>query len=266
MQNINPLFILQPLLSIVICVALMFYWHKKRHFHLNVWLYSLVAYVIAIALKYAVQLPTINYVIGSGDVILGLYFGLQTVVFEVGLAYVFAHFAIKRGKMDRRDAEAYGSGLGFWENVGLLGILTLINYVAYYAILSSGGSIADTLYTQLSQAAPDLFASDATALGLVGLGLVERASSLMIHVAWGYLCIMAVLYRKKHLFVIALPMGLIDFLVPFASDMGVVLFEAVIFTLAAVSVLVAWAATRKLGRDTQTVPPQSQPSPVPGTV
>jgi hypothetical protein len=266
MQNINPLFILQPLLSIIICVALMFYWHKKRHFHLNVWLYSLVAYVIAIALKYAVQLPTINYVIGSGDVVLGLYYGLQTVVFEVGLAYVLTRYAIKRGKMDRRDAEAYGSGLGFWENVGLLGILSLINYVAYYAILSSGGSLADTLYTQLSQAAPDLFASDATALGLVGLGLVERASSLMVHVAWGYLCVMAVLYRKKYLFAIALPMGLIDFLVPFASDMGLVLFEVVIFVLAVASVFVAWAATRKLGQDTQTVPPQPTQTQMPGTI
>lgn len=137
----------------------MIYWHKKRHFHLNIWLYSLAAYVIAIALKYAVQLPTINALIGAGDVVLGLYYGLQTVFFEVGLAYLFAHFAVKRGKMDRRDAEAYGSGLGFWENVGLLGILSLINYVAYYAILSNGGSLADTLYTQLSQGAPDLWST-----------------------------------------------------------------------------------------------------------
>lgn len=259
MQNINPLFILQPLLSIAVCIALMVYWHKKRHFHINIWLYSLAAYAIAIALKYVIQIPTINYVAGSGEIVLGLYYGLQTVFLEVGLAYLFAYYAIKRGKMDRRDAEAYGSGLGFWENVAFLGILQFINYIAYYAILSNGGSLADTLYSQLNTAAPVLFSSDATTLGLVGIGLWERASSLMIHVAWGYLCVMAVIYHKKWLFAIALPMGLIDFLVPFASGMDTVLFEAVIFALAVVSVLVAWAATRKLGKETPTVPPQPPP-------
>jgi hypothetical protein len=38
---------------------------------------------------------------------------------------------------------------------------------------------------------------------------------------------MAVLYRKKILFAIALPMGMIDFLVPFAGE-NFILFEAVI--------------------------------------
>lgn len=260
MQNINPIFILQPALSIIICFALMFYWHKKRHFHINVWLYSLAAYAIAIALKYAVQLPTIGLVSGAGDVVLGLYYGLQTVFFEVGLAYLIARYAVKRGKMDRRDAEAYGSGLGFWENVAFLGILTLINYVAYYLILQTSSPIADTLYTQLSQNAPDLFSSDATALGLVGIGLLERVSSLMIHVAWGYLCIMAVIYNKKRLFLIALPMGLVDFLVPFASG-NMYLFEAVIFALAVISVLVAWVTTRKLGKGIQNLPPQPPTAP-----
>jgi hypothetical protein len=57
---------------------------------------------------------------------------------------------------------------------------------------------------------------------------------------------MAVLYHKKSLFLIALPMGLIDFLVPFAQPMSIVLFELVIFTLAVLSAFVAWVATRNL--------------------
>jgi hypothetical protein len=69
---------------------------------------------------------------------------------------------------------------------------------------------------------------------------------------------MAVLYRKKWLFAIALPMGLIDFLVPFAKyDM--ILFEGVVFAIAVASVLVAWATTRKLGKQTPTIPPQPTP-------
>jgi hypothetical protein len=225
----------------------MLYWYKKRHFHTNVWLFSLIAYAVAIALKYAVQLPTIGMVSGAGPVVLGVYYGLQTVFFEVGLAYVVAYFAVKRSNLDLRDTEAYGSGLAFWENVGFLSILSLVNLVAYYFILSNGGSLADLTYNQLSKNAPSLFASNTEALGLVGIGVLERFSSALIHIAWGYLCIMAVIYRKKWLLVIALPMGLVDFLVPFAQS-NVLLFEVTVFALALFSVFVAWFTTMKLRR------------------
>jgi len=263
MQNINPIFILQPLLTILIPVALMIYWHRKRRFHINVWLYSLAAYAIAIALKYAIQIPTVGFLYGANDYVVGLYYGLQTMFFEVGLAYFFARFAINRGKMTRQDAEAYGSGLGFWENAGFIGILGLINTVAIYAILSNGNALAETVYTQLMEAQPELFASDSTALALVGLGVLERISSLLIHLAWGDLCFIAVLYRKKVLFAIALPMGMIDFLVPFAPSEIITsefaLFEAVIFTLAVASVLVAWFTTKRVLKETP--PPSTATTP-----
>jgi hypothetical protein len=261
MQNINPIFILQPILTIAIATALMLYWYKKRHFHGTVWLYSLVAYGIAIALKYAIQLPTINFVIdtfGANSVGLGIYYGVQTMVFEVGLAFAVAYFAVKRSNLDRRDAEAYGSGLAFWENVGFLSILSLINLVAYYVILSGSGPIADLTYSQLSTNAPDLFSSNIQALGLVGIGVLERTSSLMIHIAWGYLCFMAVLYHRKRLFAIALPMGLVDFLVPFAKN-NVLLFEAVVFALAVLSVFVAWYATKDLRKEAKASPTAPPP-------
>ena len=75
-------------------------------------------------------------------------------VLEVGLAYAVAYFAVKRSNIDKRDAEAYGSGLAFWENVGLISILNLVNLVAYYFILSSSGSLADLTYNQLTTSAP----------------------------------------------------------------------------------------------------------------
>ena len=260
MQNINPLFILQPVIVIALCSALMIYWYKKRRFHGMIWLYTLIAYGGAIAAKYAVQIPTIGMVIDSGPVTLGLYYGVQTVVFEVGFAYLVAYLAYKRGSLDRRDAEAYGSGLGFWENVAFLSALSLVNLVAYYFILSGSGSLATTVYNQLNANAPSLFSSNIDALGLVGIGVLERISSLLVHVAWGYLCVMAVIYHKKSLFAIALPMGLIDFLVPFASA-NVLLFEAVVFALSIVCVFVAWYATKGLPKTTQTSPLAATPQP-----
>ncbi len=200
-------------------------------------------------MKEVIQLPTYNAVNAIGNpFVLGAYYGVQTMVLEVGLAYLIAYFAVKRRRLDRRDAEAYGSALAFWENVGLLSILSLVNLVAYSFILSSGGSLADLTYNQLTTNAPGLFASNSVALANVGLGVLERLSSAMIHIAWGYLCVMAVLYRKKKLFLIALPMGLIDFLVSFVPVLGTVLFEVTIFALATVSLFVAWYSTKELGK------------------
>jgi hypothetical protein len=242
MQNIDPLFMLQPIIVIVISLAVMMYWYFKRRFHLGVWLYSLIAYFAAIGLKYAIQIPTAG-LIGTNPYALGAYYGLQTVALEVGLAYVIAWYAISRHKLDVRDAEAYGSGLAFWENAVFLSSLSLLNLVGYYFILSSGGEIAQTLYDQLYTAAPSLFAPTPEVLSLVAIGIWERMSSMLIHIAFGYLCFMAVIYRDKRLFLLALPMGLVDFFVPFAQN-NVLLFEGLIFAIAVDCVLVAWFAVR----------------------
>jgi hypothetical protein len=66
---------------------------------------------------------------------------------------------------------------------------------------------------------------------------------------------MAVVYRKKWLFLIALPILFIDFLVPFAQN-SLVLFEAVVFVLSLISVSVAWYAVKQVKRsvENQTAP------------
>ncbi len=56
---------------------------------------------------------------------------------------------------------------------------------------------------------------------------------------------MAAVYRKKRLLLVALPMGFIDFLVPFASN-AIVIFEAVVFGLSLLSLGVAWYATNRV--------------------
>jgi hypothetical protein len=248
-QNIDLWYVLQPIIVIIICSALMVYWHSRRHFHAGVWGYSAIAYFGAITLKYAVQLPTINTVtadFGAHSVQLGLYYGLQTVFFEVGLAYLVAWYAISHGKLEKKDAEAYGSGLAFWENAVYLGILTLISLISIYAILSTNTPTAQTVYNQLMTNQPDLFASASKALSSDALGTVERISSILFHFAWGYLCMMAAAYHKKRLFLIALPMGFVDFLVPFTTSETIVLFEATVFALSVISILVAWYATRRV--------------------
>jgi hypothetical protein len=253
-QNIDILYVIQPVVVIVIASLLMLYWYLRRRFNVAVFVYSLIAYAVAIALKYAVQIPTVDAVtsfFGEASVGLGFYYGLQTVFFEVGLAFLVAWFAVKRGALEKKDAEAYGSGLAFWENAVLLGALSLINLISYYSILSSNTPLAQTLYNQLNTNAPGLFAPASEALRSVALGIVERISSILIHLAWGYLCFMAAYYHRRRLFLIALPMGFIDFLVPFAQN-AIVIFEAGIFALSLISLLTAWYVTRDLREKPET--------------
>jgi len=152
LENINPLFILQPLIIILFSVALIVFWKLRRSFRWMVLLYALVAYAGAIIFKNIVQLLSASTVIDSFGIhsaAFGFYLGLQTVVFEVGGAFVVAWFFASRGKLFAKDSEAYGLSLAFWENGALLGILPLINLISVYTILASNTPVAITVFDQL---------------------------------------------------------------------------------------------------------------------
>jgi len=252
LQNIDPVFVLQPVLAIAACTLLLVFMRRRTGFDLFVLWYSFIAYAVAIALKYAVQLPTIDAVtdyFGQQSVGLGVYYGAQTVFFEVGMAYLVSSYAVRKGKLRAKDAEGYGAGLAFWENAVLLGALPLINYIAYYAILSTNTPLAQTVYNLLIQNASELFDPVPQALASVALGTLERLSSIMIHFAWGYLCLMAAAYGKRRLFLFALPMGLVDFLVPFANAIGIGVFEGAVFVIGVFAVFVAWQAVKRVRAD-----------------
>ncbi len=250
MQNIDPLFLLSPGLTIAFSVFLVLYWALKHKFKGSVLVYSLGAYATAIALKYVVQIPTIGPFIaafGAASAATALYYGLQTVFFEVGLAYLFARMAVKREKFTGEDAEAYGIGLSFWENGVLLGVISLLNLALEYLILAGGSStLAQQVYQALYAATPGLFAPPSQAVVSVFFSVMERTSSAMGHIAWGYLTVMAAFYHKRGLLLIALPMGLLDALVPFAGSFSLAAFEGLVFALSSFFLVVSYAATRGL--------------------
>lgn len=184
MENINPLFLLQPIIVTAFSVALVVYWHFKRGLRWRVLFYALAAYGGAIALKSIVQSLTSSAVIstfGSVSVAVGLYYGLQTVVFEVGGAFLVAWLMVSWNRISAKDAEGYGIGLAFWENGFLLGMLLLFNLIIYYIVLSTNSAIAANLFTQLMNSQPGLFNQSLNILPNVGLGILERVSSLLFH-------------------------------------------------------------------------------------
>ena len=248
MQNIDPLFIIEPVIVIGFSAGTVLYWYRKHGFSRAVLGFSLLAFGGAIGLKVLFQYLTAPAFLAAsqGSVWwLGLYLGLQTVVFEVGGAFLVARFAILRRKMKRREAVAYGLGLAFWENGVLLGVVALLSTVSYFIVLSQGGQAAESMYTLVSTTQPQLFYPPQSALLLIGWGLLERISSFMIHLSWGYLYVKSVALHRKDYFFLALPMGLIDFLVPFLPILTLPLFEIIVFMLAAVCVFASVYATTR---------------------
>lgn len=251
LQNIDPVYFLTPVIVVGFSLGLLVYWRLKRQLSFWTFLSSLIAYAGAIALKEAMQAVTLGpfrQAYGGSNVAMGLYFGLQTVAFEVGGAYIVARFAVSRRGMKAEDGRGYGVALGFWENGVLLGGSLLLSYVSIYVVLAGGGNLAQQVYDSLSKSAPALFYSPAAALPLIGLSILERVSSLLVHFSWGLLCVLSAALRKRSLFLLALPMGLVDFLVPFVGALGTLTFEILVFAFAVVSLAVALAVSSRVMR------------------
>jgi hypothetical protein len=248
MRNLDPIFILQPIIVVGFSTGTLLYWNWKRGVSKYVLGFSLLAFGGAITAKAVFQYLTAPRFLSTtqGSIwLLGLYLGLQTMIFEVGGAFLVARFAVSRHKMKRKDGVGYGLGLAFWENGILIGATSLLSLLFYYITISQGGAAAENAYTLLLKSQPELFLPPFEALQIIGWGILERVSSLMVHLSWGYLCLKSAVSHKKEYFLLALPMGLVDFLVPFAAVMPVSLFEVVIFMVAAFCVLAAVYATRR---------------------
>jgi hypothetical protein len=246
MQNIDPVVFIEPVLAIVMSVVAIAYWRRQRGFRGMLFVLSLVAYSAAIAAKEVIQVFTLGAAtksFGSMSVGLGLYYGLQTVFLEVGLAYVLAVYGARRRGLKSSDGVGFGLSLAFWENGVLLGAFPLLNLGLVYLLIASGSGAGQAIYTSISAAQPAYFLPPFSLLPSALLGTLERLSSMLAHVAWGVLCVLAAVTGRRRYLGYALPMGMLDALVPFAS-LNVTLFEVVVFLLSLGFVLVAWWASR----------------------
>lgn len=262
MQDIDPLLIIQPLVYVVVSAGLILYWRLRRTFRGAVLVLALVAYAGAIALKEAVQALTLGSVtsaFGAASVQTGLYFGVQTSAFEVGLAYVVARYAVSRRSITGADAEAYGISLAFWENGVLLGALSLLSVSLTYVLIAQG-LIPQSAYQQIVAADPALFYPPSRLAAPVALGVLERVSSLLLHLSWGYLCVLAAYLRRRAYLMAALPMGLVDATVPFAQEVPLWEYEGALFALSLAVFLATWTVTGPDRRAGYAAPPPAPPS------
>ena len=134
--------------------------------------------------------------------------------------------------------------LALWENVGLLGALALVNVLYYAAVISSGGPMADITYRFLSSDQPQLFSAPLEAIPIVAWGTLERVSSLLAHFSWGYLCVKSAYLHKKKFLALALPMGMVDFLVAYVRVLTIPIFECIVFVLGVICLVTSLETTR----------------------
>jgi hypothetical protein len=241
LQDIDPILLLQPALSFVIATAIFLYWWRTRSFRGVALLLGAGAYFIAIAAKEVVNVTSYGTLVstfGEQSVPVALLLGLETVLLEVGLAYLFAVYGARTRGVTVSDAVPYGIGLAFWENGVLVGLFSVFNLAVVYLILQSSSPLATTVYQQLQSSSPSLFLPPSSLLPSVLLGTLERVSSEMAHIAWGILVVLSAVSGKKKYLAFALPMGLLDALVPFGSY-NIDLFEAGVFLLSLMFLAVA---------------------------
>lgn len=265
-QNFDPIWLAQPAIVISFMVALVLYWRKRRTFTGYALALSFLAYFAAIAVKVVFQDFTISSftdIMGKGnDFAFGWYYGLQTSFLEVGGGYVVAKIAISKKWLQPKDAEGYGLGLAFWENAILLGALSLFSLALNYAFFAVAGnsSVAQNALNTLKTSQPALFLSPLHALPGLGYGILERITSLLFHFSWGVLVLFAAAYHRKGLFLLALPMGLLDFFVPFEPVLGIAVFELFIFILGLIALLLTWRVTQRTRQAAKAPPATSQPT------
>ena len=229
MSQLDLIYLVQPLAIIAATSLLLLWYYRKKLMTTEVIGYSAISYFVAIVGKTFLQAEvTLAGLTPTNPFVLGTYYGLQTVFLEVGLAYLFAKIALENRNMRAEQAPAYGAALAFWENGILLGVIALPG-LAW--VIATGGSGLPS-------------GSPGQVLQLVALGTLERVSSIIAHFSWGILCMIAAATKKTKYLVVALPMGFIDFLVPFAPSMSLVAFELIVFSLSVLCLAAAYMLTK----------------------
>ncbi|AHC52621.1 hypothetical protein SUSAZ_09440 [Sulfolobus acidocaldarius SUSAZ] len=194
----NTISLLYPLISIIIGVipVLVF---KKSVYLLGI---AAASYFTAIILKEIIQLSFRGF-FTTPSLPTYLSYGILTTVLEPGFAYLY--LVLTKAKVNGQLGLSYGSYLAFYENAIFLGLLSLSNYL-----------ILSVPFSPLSFA-------------LYGL---ERTSSFILHLFWGFASALSVSKKDiKYLF-ISMPYGMTDSFVAYydlSHSISLVLTELILF-------------------------------------
>lgn len=183
---ISYLNLLSGIGMVAVGAAAITYWYLKKRPGIEYFFYGGILWAIAIAIKLIMDLtitqPIQSYLKATLPIVtvvllMSLYVGLRTGIFESGLTYVVVKYT-KLSRMSWNDAVAMGIGFGGTEAI-LLGLLSLLGMLTYLAVPS--------LFDQLPPASQVQFE-----IVFIPIPVIERLFTLFVHVFATVLVIYAV--------------------------------------------------------------------------
>ncbi|MCQ2081851.1 MAG: YhfC family intramembrane metalloprotease [Lachnospiraceae bacterium] len=169
-----------------------------------------------------------------------LYGGLAAAVFEEAGRFVGIKLLLKRKHGNPHNALMYGAGHGGFEMLYLFGMSMLSNLT--YSLMINDGSITQQIASFSPEEQGQVQALIDTLVGtpsyMFAMGLVERVSAVILHIALSVLVWAAVVNGKKMMFPIAMAVHFVvdaSSIILFNLDIPVVLVELVVLGMALVA-------------------------------
>lgn len=206
--------IIYPLISLIVGIIPLFLVRVR----LSILGLGLLAYFIAITAKIVVQFFTAKLILSYPPFIIGVYYGAQTLLFEVGFAFLFVSLY---KKVTISDAMGYGISLAFAENAVLLGAISLLSGVITLLIFPM---LPHSLQVTISEEVNIPITYDI-------YHFMDRVSSLLAHTAWGIASVLYFVEKKKEYFLIGLVGFVDDFLASYFNLGLISYFEASVMVL-----------------------------------
>ena len=198
---INPFLLLSGIGMMAIAIAAFLYWRKKAPLKIFAWgaLIWILAIAVKLAMDFTISIPIqialmASYPLITVLIIMGLYLGIRTGLFESGFTYI-AVLKTKLKKMNYNEAVAFGIGFGGIEAF-LLGFLSFIDILVF------------VLFPDMITALPvDQQASLLSQLNIttwiIFVPIIERVSVLFIHIFAALLVIYSVKVKKPIYFLVS---------------------------------------------------------------
>jgi uncharacterized membrane protein YhfC len=191
---VNPMLLLSGIGMVLVGILVPLYWKRKTQVKLNYFLWGAGIWVIAIAVKIAMDYTITQPLSASLEpyglltvlLVMGLYVGLRTGILESGFSYLAILKTRLRG-MNYREGIAFGIGFGSIEALflGITSFLNILMFVMFPDIISL-----------LPEAVQAMILSQLSASSWIVFGpIIERILVMFIHVFSTLLVLYAV--KKK---------------------------------------------------------------------
>jgi uncharacterized membrane protein YhfC len=210
----NPFILLSGIGMMAVAAFAFLYWRKRAAIKFFAW--GALIWTIAIAVKllmdFTISIPIQQALLASYPlltvlIVMGLYLGIRTGLFESGFTYV-AVLKTKLRKMSFNEAVAFGIGFGGIEAfiIGFFSFIDMLVFILFPDMLTA--LPADQQAALLSQLNVSTW--------LIFAPIIERASVLFIHIFATVLVVHAVKAKKPLYFLASfLYKTLTDGMIPF---------------------------------------------------